>query len=281
MNTTRLIEEVRDEVEAARARGLRVGCVPTMGALHEGHLSLIRRARQECDYVLTTIFVNPTQFGPSEDLSKYPRPLETDLSLCREEQVDLVFHPDESTMYPPGESTVVDVGGLDSIWEGAHRPGHFRGVSTVVAKLFNIVWAHDAYFGQKDYQQQLLIRRMCKDLCLPVRIQTCPIVRDPDGLALSSRNVYLSDEERQSALALSQSLKLAREQLAAGKEPSAVRAAMLEHLNGTSNVAEQYATVADAETLEELDHVRSEMVALVAAKVGSTRLIDNELISLE
>jgi len=279
MQTTASISDLRREVETARAKGLRVGCVPTMGALHEGHLSLIRRARQECDYVVATIFVNPTQFGPQEDLSKYPRPLEADLAACRAENIDLVFQPDEQTMYPSGSSTIIDVGGLDTILEGAHRPGHFRGVATVVAKLFNIIWAHDAYFGQKDYQQQLLIRRLCRDLCYPVQINTCPIVRDADGLALSSRNVYLSDKERQAALSLSQSLSLAAESIKNGMTPLEARQTMHSHLKQSPLVEVQYATIADAITLEELEQSRSEMVALIAANIGSTRLIDNQLIT--
>ena len=279
MQTAATIDEVRKKVESARAKGLRVGCVPTMGALHEGHLSLIRRARQECDYVVTTIFVNPSQFGPNEDFTKYPRPIEADLEACRLENVDLVFHPDVSTMYPDGASTTVDVGGLDSILEGAHRSGHFRGVATVVAKLFNIVWAHDAYFGQKDYQQQLLIRHLCRDLCYSVRINTCPIIRDPDGLALSSRNIYLSTDERQAALAIPQSLNLGQQSIQSGDTPLEAKRKMLNHLQQSSLLDVQYATIADADTLEELDSSRSKMVALIAAKVGATRLIDNQLIS--
>ena len=265
-----------------RQEGKRIGVVPTMGALHAGHLSLIEAARGECDVVVVTIFVNPMQFGPHEDFDRYPRPLEEDIQRSREQGVDLIFHPSREVLYPRDFDTAVEVGKLSTIWEGRHRPGHFRGVTTVVLKLFNIVEPHVAYFGQKDYQQQALIRRMCRDLNLPVEIRTCPTVRDADGLALSSRNQYLSPEERQSALGLSQCLTLAREMILAGEtDLAAVREEMRNRLESTKGVVLDYFTIADAETLEELSAPKPKMVALVAAHVGKTRLIDNMPIELE
>lgn len=280
-DTSEHIAETRRLVADAKARGLTVGCVPTMGALHEGHLSLIEAARRDCGFVVATVFVNPTQFGPGEDFEKYPRPLEADLDACRRAGVHLVFHPQPSTMYPEHDSTIVEVQGLSTILEGEHRPGHFRGVATVVTKLLNIVGADRAYFGQKDYQQQLLIRTMCRDLQMPVQIVTCPIIRDADGLALSSRNVYLSADERQAALALSQSLNLAAEAIAAGHtDLSAIRRRMLDHLAKAGVVRIDYATIADTQTLAELATPQEEMVALVAAHVVQTRLIDNRVIRI-
>ncbi len=275
------VEEVRQAVREARAAGKRVGCVPTMGALHEGHLSLIRAARRDCDYVVVTIFVNPTQFGPNEDFEKYPRPFDADLQACQREGVDLVFHPSVEEMYPPGAQTFVEVEGLSATLEGACRPGHFRGVATVVVKLFNAVQPDVAYFGLKDFQQQLLIRQMCRDLLIPVEIRTCPTVRDSDGLALSSRNTYLSPEERQAARSLSQALFLARDRLKSGEtDLQAVRRAMRELMEKHPEVTVDYATVCDPDTLQELATPQPKMVALVAARVGQTRLIDNLPIEL-
>ena len=281
MIVTEQPEDVRREVQTARQSGRRVGVVPTMGALHAGHLSLIEAARRECGYVVATIFVNPAQFAPHEDFDRYPRPVENDLALCRDAGVDLVFRPSVATIYPPGFSTFVDVEGLSTVWEGAFRPGHFRGVATVVLKLFHLVEAQVAYFGRKDYQQQLLIRKLCRDLNLPVEIRTCPTVREADGLALSSRNRYLDAAGRRSALALSQCLHLARERLLAGETNlEAVRKAMRTHLEAAPGVTVDYATVVHPETLEEISSPLSEMVALVAARVGTTRLIDNLPIEL-
>ena len=250
-----------------------------MGALHEGHLSLIRTARAECDFVVVTIFVNPTQFGPHEDFDQYPRPLQDDLQACRKEGVDVAFHPSVEAMYPAGAKTFVEVEGLSTILEGACRPGHFRGVATIVTKLLHVTEPDVAYFGQKDYQQQLLIRQMCRDLLFPVRIRVCPTVREPDGLAMSSRNAYLSPEERCSALSLSQALFLARDRLARGdRDLRAIERAMRDHMESHANVRVDYATIRDPETLEELEEPRPQMVALVAARVGETRLIDNLLL---
>lgn len=276
-------QAVRDAVRGAHSRGLRVGFVPTMGALHAGHVSLMETARRECDYVVVSIFVNPTQFGPNEDFRQYPRTLEADLNLCEGAGVALVFHPTAEQMYPksPPYRTYVEVEGLSTILEGEIRPGHFRGVTTIVLKLFEIVGADAAYFGQKDYQQQTIIRQMVRDLNLSVEIRVCPTIRQDDGLALSSRNVYLQGEERQVALALSQALELARTRLRAGERDVArVGSEMHALLTSSPLVKPDYATLADPDTLQELTAVQPRMVALVAARVGRTRLIDNAVIEL-
>jgi len=276
------VSDVRRAVRDARHEGLSLGCVPTMGALHAGHMSLIDAARRECRHVAVTIFVNPTQFGPNEDFAKYPRTLETDLALCREAGVDLVFLPAVETLYPRLFATFVEVERLSQILEGACRPGHFRGVATIVLKLLNLLQPDLAYFGRKDFQQQLLVRKMCRDLDVPVEIRTCPTIREPDGLALSSRNRFLSPVDRQKALALSQALRMAERSLKEGqRDVVAVAAAMRRHLESTPEVTVDYATVANPETLEELTAPLAEMVALVAARVGSTRLIVNIPIQLE
>ena len=279
--TVQTIDDLRLAVRDARLAGKKIGCVPTMGALHDGHLSLVEAARRETDFVVVTIFVNPTQFGPNEDLEKYPRPLEADLAKCQAAGVDLVFNPDVESVYPAGDSTFVEVPGLSEVLEGAHRPGHFRGVTTIVLKLFNMVQPDIAFFGQKDYQQQLLIRHLVDDLNVPVEIRTCPTVREPDGLALSSRNAYLSPEERQTALALSQALKIASQSLyEEGLSPVEARLRMIEYLSSVPGLVLDYATIADAHSLDEVDKAADEMVALIAARVGTTRLIDNQKISL-
>jgi pantoate--beta-alanine ligase len=208
--------DVRQAVREARRRDRAVGCVTTMGALHAGHESLMQTCRDECGFTAVTIFVNPKQFGPEEDFARYPRPLEDDLARCRSANVDLVFVPAVETLYPAAFSTFVEVERLSRILEGASRPGHFRGVATVVLKLLNIVQPDRAYFGRKDFQQQLLVRKMCRELDLPVEIRTCPTVRESDGLALSSRNRYLNAGERQTALCLYRSLQLAQERLQRG-----------------------------------------------------------------
>lgn len=273
------IEAIRSLVAAARERGERVGVVPTMGALHAGHLSLMQAARDECDYVVTTIFVNPTQFGPHEDFRKYPRDLAADLAKCAGAGVDAVFHPPTEEVYPSGFSSFVEVGGLSDTLEGQFRPGHFRGVATIVLKLFQMVPADVAYFGQKDYQQQAVIRRMCVDLNLPIQIRVCPTIREPDGLAMSSRNVYLNKTERQSALALSRALHLARQRIGEGEtDLRAVAGQMRELLDATPSVQTDYATLVHPETLEELARPLPRQVAVIAARVGKTRLIDNLII---
>ena len=252
-----------------------------MGALHVGHVSLIQQARKDCGFIVVSIFVNPTQFGPNEDFNRYPRPRDQDLQICRDAGATLVFYPSAETMYPAGHRTFVEVAGLSEILEGAVRPGHFRGVATVVAKLFNIVQADLAYFGQKDYQQQTLIRVMARELDLPTRIVTCETIRDPDGLALSSRNAYLSPAERQSGLALSKALRLAGALVAQGEQcVTRLETAMRETLEKTPGVLVDYAVVRHHESLLELSKAEPTMVALVAARVGSTRLIDNTILRL-
>ncbi len=274
------VGELRDAVLSRRADV--VGLVPTMGALHEGHLSLVERARRECGFVVASIFVNPTQFGAGEDYDQYPRPLEADRAACRDAGVDLVFEPTAELLYPADFKTYVEVEGLSGVLEGIHRPTHFRGVTTVVAKLLNLVQPDKAFFGRKDYQQLMLIRRMVRDLDMPVEIVGCPTVREEDGLAMSSRNAYLSKEERTTALALSRELHTVRDLLVSGAhDVSTERRLFAERLAATPGVELDYATICDPESLEELDRPQSRMVALVAARVGSTRLIDNVLVELD
>lgn len=280
MKTVQTIEELRAEVRSARAAGKTIGCVPTMGALHDGHISLVEAATRQTDFVVVTIFVNPMQFAPTEDLSKYPRPLDDDLRNCKAAGVDLVFNPDPETVYPAENAAFVEVPRCSTTLEGAHRPTHFRGVTTIVLKLFNMVLPDIAFFGQKDYQQQLLIRHMVNELNVPVEVRTCPTVREVDGLAMSSRNAYLSNSDRQTALALSQALRLAHDSFTSGgQSPAEARQTMLEHLSRFPDIKLDYAVIADANTLTEVEHAVPEMIALIAAKVGSTRLIDNLLIS--
>ncbi|MDA0833889.1 MAG: pantoate--beta-alanine ligase [Planctomycetota bacterium] len=275
------VTEIRHAIAAARRDGKRIGVVPTMGALHAGHLSLIEAARAECEFVVVTIFVNPTQFGPQEDLSRYPRPIAADVDECRRLGVDAVFHPQAETIYPSDFKTFVNVEDLSNKWEGAFRPGHFRGVATVVLKLFTIVQPDVAYFGQKDFQQQLIIKRMCRDLNVPVELRVCPIVRDTDGLALSSRNVYLSPSERNSSLVLSRSLLFGEKELHAPEANiTAIVKVMREMVGSEKGVTLEYLIIADPNTLEEITEPQRQMVLLVAARVGTTRLIDNVLVLL-
>jgi len=273
------VEDVRSAVAQAQADGRIVGLVPTMGALHDGHVRLVERCLDEADWVAVSIFVNPTQFGPSEDFTRYPRTLEADVDRCRTAGAALVFAPTPAVIYPGGpQSTFVEVPGLSDILEGASRPGHFRGVATVVLKLFEIVRPDVAVFGQKDYQQQLVIRRMVQDLHVPVRIVTEPTVREPDGLAMSSRNRYLDPDERQAALVLYRALTLARGAAMAGESSAnRVRQILGETIESNERVHLDYAEVADSDTLDPLDRLGPGIraVALVAARVGSTRLIDN------
>jgi pantoate--beta-alanine ligase len=252
-----------------------VGLVPTMGALHDGHLSLIRRARAETGCVVVSIFVNPTQFGPHEDLSRYPRSFARDLDHCAHEGVDLVFAPDVQAIYPAGFTTFVTVEGLSDWLEGACRPGHFRGVATVVLKLFQLVAPDVAYFGQKDAQQARVIAQMVRDLNVPVELRVCPTVREADGLALSSRNVYLTAAERSRALSLSRSLFAARDAIQAGdRSPESVRQKMRALLESAA-VAVDYAELVDPATFEPVRQFDGPVLAVVAARVGTTRLIDN------
>lgn len=277
MDRPMMIVSSLDELRAARLfLDGRLGLVPTMGYLHEGHLSLARRAREECDSVVASIFVNPTQFGPTEDLSKYPRDLDRDLSLLEAAGVDLVWTPDNETIYPPGFSTWVEVEGLTKPLEGAARPGHFRGVTTVVAKLFNAVQPQAAYFGQKDAQQAAVVRKMTRDLNFPVEIVVCPTVREADGLAMSSRNSYLSPEERKSAVVLFRALTAAREAFERGeRDAESLRKVMSATLASEPRARTQYVSCADYDTLEELGTVTGKALLSMAVFIGKTRLIDN------
>lgn len=273
------IAETRQQLDAWRGAGQRIGFVPTMGALHDGHLSLCRIAQSECQRVAVSIFVNPTQFGPQEDFAKYPRTVESDIEALASCGVAAVFAPAASEMYPAGFDTWVENHTLTTVLEGACRPGHFRGVTTVVLKLLNIVQPYAAYFGRKDYQQAAVIRRMVADLDLPSIIRVCPTVREADGLAMSSRNRYLSVAQRREALVLYRSLQAAQSRVAAGERDAAVVAdemrAMIEAVPGAII---DYVAVADADTLAPVTHIDRPVVALLAVRIGATRLIDNELL---
>jgi pantoate--beta-alanine ligase len=273
--------EVRAWVRARRGEGKRIGLVPTMGYLHAGHLSLVGRAREKADVVAMSIFVNPLQFGPSEDLDRYPRNLEGDLARAGKAGTALVFAPPVAEMYPHGEPrvTIVPDEEIGGRMDGGSRPGHFRGVLTVVAKLFGIFTPDVAVFGQKDWQQATLIRRMVADLDIPVEVDVAPIVREPDGLAMSSRNVYLSDSERTSALALSRALWRTQELYAAGERDAEVLRAALWSGISAPGVEPEYAQVADPGTLAPVGRAAHGTLLAVAARVGSTRLIDNALLS--
>jgi len=278
MNVARTVEAIRSFVAGARrAGGGPVGLVPTMGALHAGHYSLIDAARRQCRAVVVSLFVNPTQFGPREDFREYPRPIESDLAGCEAHGVDAVFHPSVEAMYPGGHATAVHVGRPAERLCGASRPGHFDGVCTVVAKLFHIVGPDAAYFGQKDYQQTVVVRRMAADLDMPVRIVVCPTVREADGLAMSSRNAYLSDAERSQAVALVESLRLGRRQVEQGRRrASDVAAAMREHLARRAPAGRiDYVEIVDPDTLEGVESIDGPAVAAVAVQFASARLIDN------
>ena len=280
MKLVRTNEEMRAVSRAAKLSGARLSLVPTMGALHAGHLSLVQTARAKSDKVAASIFVNPTQFGPNEDFAKYPRDLEKDCAVLEREGVDVVFAPSVEEMYPAGAVTWVFVEGMSERLCGKSRPGHFRGVTTIVAKLFNVVEPDLAFFGQKDAAQIAIIRRMARDLNMPVEIQVCPIVRESDGLALSSRNSYLSAEERKSALVLYRSLKRSRELFESGERDSArlVATAKADFAN-QSGAKLDYLEIVDPDTLEPEPVVAKQVLVAVAAFVGKTRLIDNILLA--
>lgn len=282
MNVVSTIADFR-ALRASTEQGQTLGFVPTMGYLHEGHLSLVKAAREQCDIVVVSIFVNPTQFGPNEDFTRYPRDPERDLAMLDNAGVDWVFMPGVEEMYPEGFSTYVEVGGVTAPLEGAVRPGHFKGVSTVVAKLFNIVQPDRAYFGQKDAQQVVVIRKMVQDLAFPLEIVVVPTMREPDGLAMSSRNVYLNPQERQAALVLYRSLNAVKELWDAGeRRGSTLREAMTRTLAMEPLARPDYVSVADPATLNELDDTgqAKEALASLAVRIGKTRLIDNFLLGM-
>ena len=269
-------EEVHKALHPVRLDDKTVALVPTMGALHDGHLSLIRAAQARADYVVVSVFVNPIQFGPTEDFDAYPRDLPADLDVLDAEGVDAVYTPSVDTMYRPGSTTTVEPGPLGDVLEGLTRPGHFRGVCTVVAKVFTTVRPDLAFFGEKDFQQLAILRRMADDLDMPVRLVGCPIVRESDGLALSSRNVYLSEGERRAATVLSRALATAAAAVRVGERDARALCAMLETTIAEEPLAAlDYAAIVDAHTLGELAEVDREARALLAVRIGSTRLIDN------
>lgn len=276
MDVVRVVSELRAVLGGSRGGGERIGFVPTMGALHEGHLSLMRAARESCDVVVASIFVNPLQFGPTEDLDAYPRPEERDLELARRAGVDVVFLPSMDEMYGSRGQTVVEVGPLGDVLEGAERPGHFAGVATVVAKLFNIVEPDASFFGQKDAQQVAVIRRMAKDLSYRTTIEVMPIVREPGGLALSSRNAYLTPGERVAAGALFSALEAGRAAWTGGASAAHTESEMLGTLRSGPGVTPGYARVVNPDDFGAPD-MAGDVLLLVAARVGTTRLIDNIL----
>jgi len=280
MTVAETIEALRTQLAAAREARKSVGLVPTMGALHAGHLALIDQARRENDFVVVSIFVNPAQFGPNEDFHRYPRPFEKDVALCEAHGADLIFHPSPEVMYPPGYRTYVEVTSLQDGLCGASRPGHFRGVATVVLKLFNLVQPDRAYFGQKDAQQVHIIQRMVTDLDLPLQVVVVPTVREPDGLALSSRNQYLDPDHRRHATALWRALTEARMRIDAGeRDAEVIRRLLADRIAATPGAALDYAAVVDADSLEPVARLRGPTLLALAVKFGATRLIDNVLAS--
>ncbi|MFZ3062313.1 MAG: pantoate--beta-alanine ligase [Actinomycetota bacterium] len=283
MKTLSKIPQIREAAKAEREMGKSIGFVPTMGYFHQGHLSLMKAARRECDTVVISIFVNPTQFGPTEDFASYPRDVERDKKMAEAVGVDYAFIPSVEEIYPDGYSTYVDIEG--SLTKGlcaADRPGHFRGCATVVAKLFNIVQPDKAYFGQKDVQQAIIMKRMVDDLNIPVEIVVCPIVREKDGLAMSSRNVYLSPEERKAAPVLYKALRKAEEMVGAGERKApAIRKTMEDIIRSEPLANIEYIAICDTTNLEEVEEIKDETLIALAAKFGKARLIDNTIIRLK
>lgn len=282
MIQVRAVEELRREVAWWRKEGKRVGFVPTMGALHEGHLSLVGLAREYADHVVASVFVNPTQFGPNEDFTRYPRQPERDAGMLEQAGCDLLFLPEVETMYPPGNTVYVDLGSPSEGLEGHFRPGHFRGVATVVALLFNLVQPDVAVFGEKDAQQLAVVRKLVRDLHFPVEIVAAPTIREADGLAMSSRNAYLSSEERRAAAVLSRSLRAAEAAIAAGeRRGDEVRRILSQMLNSEPLARVEYAEVVDAETFQPVETLKGRLVLPLAVRVGGTRLIDNLQLAVE
>ncbi|MBA1334632.1 MAG: Pantoate--beta-alanine ligase [Firmicutes bacterium] len=276
MEVIKTKNELRKLLERERQKGKSLGFVPTMGFLHKGHLSLMERARRENDVVAASIFVNPTQFGPGEDYGTYPRDLPRDIRLARSAGVDYLFVPEADEMYPDNSITFVDMEGLTDVLCGASRPGHFRGVMTVVTKLFNIVKPDRAYFGQKDAQQVLIIKKMVKDLDMDIDIVEMPIVREEDGLAMSSRNSYLTASERKSALVISRSLSDARDSIKEGENRAGfIKEAIRREISTEQNASIDYIEIVDAETLKPIERIKGGVLIAVAVRIGKTRLIDN------
>ena len=281
MEVAKTITSVRAAVRKARQEGKTIGFVPTMGALHQGHVSLIEAAARQCGYVVVSIFVNPTQFGPTEDLKMYPRPIEQDLEICKEHGVDLVFNPSPQEMYGQGGLTWVDVEKLTEPLCGQFRPGHFRGVTTVCAKLFHIVLPDKAFFGQKDGQQAAVIYRMVADLNMPLEVVVCPTVREPDGLAMSSRNRYLSPVHRTQAATIYKALRHGEDLIRQGiRDRDKVVEGISAVLHQVPGIEIQYVSIVDAESLQPIDPVAGKVLMAVAVRIGSTRLIDNIVVDV-
>ncbi|NOZ61594.1 MAG: pantoate--beta-alanine ligase [Calditrichaeota bacterium] len=281
MKIVKSIREMQQLSDELRCQGKKIGFVPTMGYLHEGHLSLLREAKKRCDVLVMSIFVNPTQFGPNEDFAQYPRNFERDSRLAEKEGCDVIFSPDTEEMYPENYLTSVEVEEITNILCGASRPGHFRGVTTVVAKLFNAVKPHVAVFGQKDAQQAVVIKRMTRDLNFDIDIIIAPIVREHDGLAMSSRNTYLSPEEREQALVLNRSLKMAEELILSGeRDAETVKQKMKDMINEQPDAKIDYVEILHPETLEFQSKIKSDVLIALAVKIGKTRLIDNLVVKV-
>ena len=281
MEVAKTIESVRSIVKAARGKGKKIGLVPTMGALHIGHISLIEAAVKQCDFVVVSIFVNPAQFGPGEDFEKYPRPIDADLEICRKAGVDVVFAPTPEQMYSSENITWVNVEKLTEPLCGRFRPGHFRGVTTVCAKLFNIVAPDIAFFGQKDAQQAIVIKRMVADLNMPLEIVVCPTVRESDGLAVSSRNKYLTGQQKKDATLIHKSLQKCQEMIDAGiTDSQAIITEMRKILSRATSIKIEYVSIVDAETLQSIGRITGKVLAAVAVRIGSARLIDNILVDV-
>ncbi len=279
MYVAKTIAQMKEYVAEARRKGRTVGFVPTMGALHAGHVSLVQAAAAACDFVVVSIFVNPTQFGPGEDFERYPRPIEKDLAICEQHGTDVVFAPSSSEMYPQLQTTWVNVEKLTDGLCGRSRPGHFRGVTTVCSKLFNIVGCDMAFFGQKDAQQVTVIRRMVADLNMPLKIVVCPTIREPDGLAMSSRNQYLSPQHRKDATIIYKAIQKGQEMiLASNDDPAPVVDQMNAILAQIPAMQPEYVSIVDADTLEQISHLRGRVLIAIAARIGSTRLIDNAVV---
>ncbi len=280
----RVIEKIKDLkaiIRSQKSSGKTIGLVPTMGYLHDGHLSLVKASRDENDFTIMSIFVNPTQFGPNEDFDSYPRDMERDTKLAEAAGVDVIFAPSKDEMYPDGYKTYVEVEDITNVLCGKSRPGHFRGVTTVVAKLFNIVEPDKAYFGQKDAQQVIVLRKMVKDLNMNLEIVTCPIVRESDGLAMSSRNTYLSPEERSGALALSQSLFEAEKIIKDGERDAAKIIGYIKNRISQVEVAEiDYVEITDIDDLKSVEHIAGKVLIALAVRFGRTRLIDNVIVEV-